>query len=582
MYRVRSLSSRGALTQISRRVSSSATYARPAALALDAPTLSEEADGFDSRVAAVETFFSQSRFSGLSRPHSAAAVASKQGTLPPLPLPSTLLADKLYAVFDRAAKEGKPVHTLGAIDPVQMTQMARWLEVMYVSGWAASSVLTTGNNEVGPDLGDYPYTTVPNQVHRLFRAQQLHDRKHYDQRMEVSPEERAKMPYIDYLRPIIADADTGHGGTSAVMKLVKLFAESGASAIHLEDQLHGGKKCGHLSGKVVVPTSAHVARLVASRFQLDLLQHTMLLIARTDAESARLLSSTVDARDHPYIQGVRTRLPDGSRRLALAEVLDRAEAEGQSGAEIDNLEAKWLSEVKLLTFDEAVEQTIQESGKIPSDQKASMLEHYREAASGKSNTEARNIAASIVGSEIDWDWDSPRTREGYYHTTGGTDAAVSRTLAFAPYADLIWLETKTPDLKQAQSFARRIREKFPGKWLVYNLSPSFNWSAHGYSDADLKSFIWDLAQEGFVLQLVSLAGLHSNAVGFAELAQRFKTDGMLAYVETVQRKEKEIGCDVLTHQKWSGADYIDRILSTLASGSSSTSSRGKDSTEHSF
>ncbi|KAN0135012.1 isocitrate lyase and phosphorylmutase [Lactarius tabidus] len=572
MYRVRSLS----------RVSSSATYARPAALALDAPTLSEEADGFNSRVAAVETFFSQSRFSGLSRPYSAAAVASKQGTLPPLPLPSTLLADKLYTVFDRAAKEGKPVHTLGAIDPVQMTQMARWLEVMYVSGWAASSVLTTGNNEVGPDLGDYPYTTVPNQVHRLFRAQQLHDRKHYDERMEVSPEERANMPYIDYLRPIIADADTGHGGTSAVMKLVKLFAESGASAIHLEDQLHGGKKCGHLSGKVVVPTSTHVARLVASRFQLDLLQHTMLLIARTDAESARLLSSTVDARDHPYIQGVRVRLPDGSCRPALAEVLDRAEAEGQSGAEIDALEAKWLSEVKLLTFDEAVEQTIQESGKIPSDQKASMLEHYRQAASGKSNTEARNIAASIVGSEIDWDWDSPRTREGYYHTTGGIDAAVSRALAFAPCADLIWLETKTPDLKQAQSFARRIREKFPGKWLVYNLSPSFNWSAHGYSDADLKRFIWDLAQEGFVLQLVSLAGLHSNAVGFAELAQRFKTDGMLAYVETVQRKEKEIGCDVLTHQKWSGADYVDRILSSLASGSSSTSSRGKDSTEHSF
>jgi isocitrate lyase len=211
-----------------------------------------------------------------------------------------------------------------------------------------------------------------------------------------------------------------------------------------------------------------------------------------------------------------------------------------------------------------------------------MLEHYREAASGKSNTEARNIAASIVGSEIDWDWDSPRTREGYYHTTGGIDTAVSRALAFAPYADLIWLETKTPDLKQAQSFARRIREKFPGKWLVYNLSPSFNWSAHGYSDADLKRFIWDLAQEGFVLQLVSLAGLHSNAVGFAELAQRFKTDGMLAYVETVQRKEKEMGCDVLTHQKWSGADYIDRILSSLVSGSSSTSSRGKDSTEHSF
>ena len=145
------------LRQLSRSLSSSATYARPTALPLDAPTPSEESEAFASRVAAIETFFSQPRFSGLSRPYSAAAVASKQGSLPPLPLPSTLLADKLYAVFDRAAKEGQPVHTLGAIDPVQMTQMARWLEVMYVSGWAASSLLTTANNEVGPDLGWVTY-----------------------------------------------------------------------------------------------------------------------------------------------------------------------------------------------------------------------------------------------------------------------------------------------------------------------------------------------------------------------------------------------------------------------------------------
>jgi isocitrate lyase len=251
----------------------------------------------------------------------------------------------------------------------------------------------------------------------------------------------------------------------------------------------------------------------------------MLLIARTDAESARLLSSTIDARDHAHIRGVRTRLPDGSQRLALAEVLDRAESEGRSGAEINNLEAKWLSEVKLTTFDEgkqeplfifgagavrphadetrsgklAVEQAIQESGNVPSHHKTSALERYREAAAGKSNTEARDIAADIIGFQVDWDWDRawffgarvflltstfdivPRTREGYYHTAGGIDAAVSRALAFAPYADMIWLETKKPDLQQAQSFARRIREKFPGKWLVYNLSPSFNWSAHGYS-----------------------------------------------------------------------------------------------------
>ncbi len=153
MYCLRSPPSKVSLRHISRSLFSSAAYARPTALALDAPTPSEESEAFASRVAAVETFFSQPRFSGLPRPYSAVAVASKQGSLPPLPLPSTLLSDKLYAIFDRAAKESKPVHTLGAVDPVQMTQMARWLEVMYVSGWAASSLLTTANNEVGPDLG---------------------------------------------------------------------------------------------------------------------------------------------------------------------------------------------------------------------------------------------------------------------------------------------------------------------------------------------------------------------------------------------------------------------------------------------
>ena len=165
---------------------------------------------------------------------------------------------------------------------------------------------------------------------------------------------------------------------------------------------------------------------------------------------------------------------------------------------------------------------------------------------------------------------------------GGLQAALKRVKVFAPYSDLLWLETKTPDLVQAQGFAAHIHQDFPGKWLVYNLSPSFNWSAHGFSDTDLRNFVWDLGQSGFVLQLISLAGLHSVGVTTCELSRRFAKDGMLAYVDLIQRKERELGSDLLTHQKWSGANYMDRVLQTVSSGTSGTSSMGADSTEHSF
>lgn len=316
----------------------------------------------------------------------------------------------------------------------------------------------------------------------------------------------------------------------------------------------------------------------------------LLAVARTDSEAATLITSTIDPRDHHYIMGC-----TNPNLQPLGELMYAAEQAGKNGNELQAIEDAWTKEANLKLFHEAVIDTINAGVHV---NKQGLINEFLEKSKGKSNSEARAIAKGLTGVDVFFDWDSARTREGYYRYQGGCQCAINRAIAYAPYADMIWMESKLPDFAQAKEFAEGVHAVWPEQKyafpfskpsyrkltlcrLAYNLSPSFNWKA-AMSRDEQETYIKRLAQLGYCWQFITLAGLHQTALMADTFSKAYAKQGMRAYGEIIQEPEAENKVDVLTHQKWSGANYIDNMLKMVSGGVSSTAAMGKGVTEDQF
>ncbi len=408
----------------------------------------------------------KNRYQGIERPYMAEDVKRLRGSIEIRYSLAEAGAARLWQLI-----ESEPfVNALGALSGNQAMQMVRaGLKAIYLSGWQVAADANTAS-AMYPDQSLYPANAAPELARRINRTLQRAD--------QIEMAEGKGLSVETWFAPIVADAEAGFGGPLNAFEIMKAFIEAGAAGVHFEDQLASEKKCGHLGGKVLIPTAAHIRNLTAARLAADVMGVSTLVIARTDAEAAKLLTSDIDERDQPFV-----------------------------------------------------------------------------------------------------DYDAGRTPEGFYHVRNGIEPCIARAIAYAPYCDLIWMETGKPDLKQARKFADAVHKVHPDKKLAYNCSPSFNWKKN-LDDATIARFQRELGAMGYKFQFITLAGFHQLNHGMFELARGYKDRQMAAYSEL---QEAEFAAEVngytaTKHQREVGTGYFDAVSMAITGGQSSTTAM-KGSTE---
>ncbi len=416
------------------------------------------------------------RWKGVKRPYSAADVVRLRGSLQPEHTLAKRGAEKLWNLVNGEAKKGY-VNAFGAITAGQAMQQAKaGLEAVYLSGWQVAADGNTSET-MYPDQSLYAYNSVPTMVRRINNTFKRADEIQWAK--GISPGDK---DYVDFFLPIVADAEAGFGGVLNAFELMKNMIENGAAGVHYEDQLAAVKKCGHMGGKVLVPTQEAVQKLVAARLAADVMGVPTIVLARTDAEAANLLTSDFDPNDKPFITG-------------------------------------------------------------------------------------------------------ERTPEGFYNVKNGLEQAISRGVAYAPYADLVWCETGVPDIGFAREFAQAVLKENPGQLLSYNCSPSFNWRKN-LDEKQIASFQEDLSALGYKYQFITLAGIHVNWYNTFQFAHAYaRGEGMKHYTEMVQEPEfaaRDKGYTFVSHQQEVGAGYFDDVTTVIQGGASSVKALSGSTEEEQF
>jgi isocitrate lyase len=580
---------------------------------------------FEQQVAAAKEWFARPRFDGITRLYSPRQVAEQQGTFSGDHTVARQAAEAFYTRLRELFDQRKQMTTFGPYSPGQAVMMKRiGMEGIYLGGWAVSARGSRAEDP-GPDLASYPLGQVPDEAAGLIRALLTADKNQHFARARMTEEQRKATPVVDFRPFIIADADTGHGGDAHVRNLIRRFVEVGVAGYHIEDQKPGAKKCGHQGGKVVVAEDEQIKRLNAARLQLDIMRVPGILVARTDAESATFIESRSDERDQPFILGAtNVDLPsykagylailrklfelgvdevrghmlfamseaeyaaafDWLERVGLMSVItERAPALQDMGAAeldaaLDKIDTRfvdaWRAEAGMKTYGLAVAEVL-EFRLAEGERFEVTVDEWLAFAKRASFYEARERAKSM-GIHVIWDCELPKTPEGFYHVQAGIDYAVAKSLAVAPFADILWMETKTADLEDAAKFARAIHAQFPDKMLAYNLSPSFSWDTTGMNDEQMKRFPEELGKRGFVFNFITYGGHQIDGLAAEEFATALKQDGMLALAR-LQRKFRLIESPYRTPQTLVGGPRLDAALMASSGRTAATKAMGKGSTQ---